>query len=38
VPIDDQVWMNFVNAWIVIKKQNGYFDEINRKWGIVGQD
>ncbi|HEX9431248.1 MAG TPA: transporter substrate-binding domain-containing protein, partial [Burkholderiales bacterium] len=38
VPIDDQVWMNFVNAWIVIKKQNGYFDEINKKWGIVGQD
>jgi len=38
VPIDDQVWMNFVNAWIVIKKQNGYFDELNKKWGIVGQD
>jgi cyclohexadienyl dehydratase len=38
VPIDDQVWMNFVNNWIVIKKQNGYFAELNKKWGIVGQD
>ena len=38
VAIDDQVWMNFVNAWIVIKKQNGYFEELNKKWGIVGQD
>src|SRR5438034_5068002 len=38
VPIDDQVWMNFVNAWIVIKKQNGYFAELNKKWGIVGQE
>jgi len=37
-PIDDQVWINFLNNWIVIKKQNGYFDELNRKWGIVGQD
>ena len=38
VPLDDQVWMNFVNNWIVIKKQNGYFAELNEKWGIVGQD
>ncbi len=38
VPIDDQVWMNFVNNWIVIKKQNGYFSELNNKWGIVGQE
>lgn len=38
VPIDDQVWMNFVNNWIVIKKQNGYFAELNKKWGIVGQE
>lgn len=38
VPMDDQVWINFVNNWVVIKKQNGYFAEINKKWGIVGQD
>jgi cyclohexadienyl dehydratase len=38
VPQDDHVWMNFVNNWIVIKKQNGYFEQLNQKWGIVGQD
>lgn len=38
VPMDDQVWINFVNNWITIKKQNGYFAELNKKWGIVGQD
>lgn len=38
VPIDDHVWMNFVNNWITIKKQNGYFAELNKKWGIVGQE
>jgi cyclohexadienyl dehydratase len=38
VAIDDHVWTNFLNNWIVIKQQNGYFREINKKWGIVGQD
>ena len=38
VPMDDQVWINFLNNWIVIKKQNGYIAELNSKWGIVGQD
>lgn len=38
VPIEDQVWINFVNNWIVIKRQNGYFAELNQKWGIVGQE
>lgn len=38
IPIDDHVWKNFVDNWITIKKQNGYFAELNKKWGIVGQD
>ena len=38
VAIEDHVWTNFLNNWIVIKQQNGYFKEINKKWGIVGQD
>ena len=38
VAIDDQVWINFVNNWIVIKRQNGYFAELNKKWGIIGQN
>ena len=38
VAIDDQVWINFLNNWVVIKRQNGYFTELNQKWGIVGQN
>jgi cyclohexadienyl dehydratase len=38
VPIDDQIWINFVNNWVTIKRQNGYFAELNKKWGIIGQD
>jgi cyclohexadienyl dehydratase len=38
MPIDDQQWINFVNNWITIKRQNGYFAELNKKWGIVGQE
>lgn len=37
MPIDDQQWINFVNNWVTIKRQNGYFDELNKKWGVVGQ-
>ena len=37
-PIDDQKWINFVNNWIIIKRQNGYFNELNKKWGILAQD
>lgn len=35
---DDQRWLNFVNNWITLKRQNGYFAELNKKWGVVGQD
>ena len=35
---DDQQWLNFVNNWITIKKQNGYFTEINKQWGVLGQE
>ncbi len=38
LPIEDQLWINFVNNWITIKRQIGYFQDLNRKWGIVGQD
>jgi cyclohexadienyl dehydratase len=38
VPIDDQIWINFMNNWVIIKRQNGYFTELNKKWGIIGQD
>jgi cyclohexadienyl dehydratase len=34
-PLNDMVFTNFLNAWIVIREASGFFDEINRKWGIV---
>ncbi len=34
-PIDDIVWLNFVNNWIRIRKAAGFFDEIAQKWNLV---
>ena len=36
--IEDQQWINFVNNWITIKQQTGYFIELNKQWGVVGQE
>lgn len=38
VPIDDMVWLNFVNNWITIRLASGFFDEINKKWNISKAD
>lgn len=38
VPQDDQVWLNFVNNWMRIKHESGYFKKLNQTWGIQGQD
>lgn len=35
--IDDIVWLNFLNNWLSILKQNGYMAELNKKWNIQGQ-
>lgn len=32
IPQDDQVWLNFLNHWITIKLNRGFFDELKRKW------
>lgn len=29
---DDQVWLNFLNHWISIKSNRGFFDELKQKW------
>ncbi len=34
LPQDDQVWINYVNNWIKIKKARGFFDTIGEKWGL----
>ncbi|MFT5113948.1 MAG: cyclohexadienyl dehydratase [Parasphingorhabdus sp.] len=38
VPQNDQVWLNFLNNWMQIKHEDGYFDKLNATWGIQGQD
>ncbi len=34
LPQDDQVWINYVNNWIKIKKARGFFAETAAKWGL----
>ena len=29
---DDQVWLNFLNHWISIKANLGFFDTLQHKW------
>ena len=29
---NDQVWLNYLNNWITIKRMLGFFDELDRKW------
>ena len=29
---DDQVWLNYLNHWITIKMNRGFFDELKKKW------
>ncbi len=35
---DDQVWLNFLNNWMRMKHEVGYFTDLNQKWGIEGQE
>lgn len=37
VPQNDQVWLNFINSWMMTKIEGGYFKSLNEKWGIQGQ-
>lgn len=34
-PIEDQIWLNYINNWILLKKTAGYFDTLNKTWGVV---
>ena len=34
LPQDDQVWINYVNSWIELKKAQGFFEETAAKWGL----
>ena len=34
VPQADQVWINYLNTWIQLKKERGFFDELGKKWQL----
>ena len=34
-PIEDHIWVNYLNTWVYLKKTAGYFDTLNKKWGVV---
>jgi len=34
LPQTDQVWINYVNSWIELKKAQGFFEEVASKWGL----
>jgi cyclohexadienyl dehydratase len=34
LPQNDQVWINYVNSWIKLKQEKGFFDATAAKWGL----
>lgn len=34
LPQDDQIWINYVNTWISLKKEGGFFDALAVKWQL----
>jgi cyclohexadienyl dehydratase len=34
LPQDDQIWINYVNHWIRLKRARGFFDELALKWRL----
>ena len=37
-PQADHVWLGFLNNWMRMKIESGYFEQLNQTWGIQGQD
>ncbi|MEO9825680.1 MAG: transporter substrate-binding domain-containing protein [Paracoccaceae bacterium] len=37
MPQGDQVWINYVNTWITLKQEQGFFDELGKKWQLIGE-
>jgi cyclohexadienyl dehydratase len=37
LPQADQVWINYVNTWITLKQEQGFFDELGVKWQLLAQ-
>ncbi|MFT7060590.1 MAG: cyclohexadienyl dehydratase, partial [Pseudorhodobacter sp.] len=34
MPQGDQIWINYVNTWITLKKEDGLFDQLAVKWQL----
>jgi len=34
LPQGDQVWINYVNTWIGLKTERGFFNKLGRKWKL----
>jgi len=34
LPQDDQVWINYINSWVELKKTQGFFEATAEKWGL----
>ena len=34
LPQDDQVWINYMNTWITLKAEQGFFDKLGKKWQL----
>ena len=34
LPQADQVWINYVNTWIRLKQERGFFAELGKKWNL----
>ena len=37
LPQDDQVWINYINTWITLKQEQGFFDELGVKWQLLAE-
>ena len=35
LPQSDQVWINYVNTWIALKTERGFFETLGRKWRLL---
>ncbi len=35
LPQADQVWINYVNTWIALKTERGFFDGLGKKWNLL---
>ncbi len=35
MPQADQVWINYVNTWITLKQEQGFFDDLGKEWQLL---